>query len=101
MGTQFTMDPGPRWMAALPREQWPKGMVEAMQAEQATRLAAGLAESEMLWDTEYGDRRTEMVCIGRDLDHERARAQLEACLLTADEMATGPRSWLALSDPFI
>ena len=100
-GTQFTMDPGPRWMAALPREQWPKGMVEAMQAEQATRLAAGLAESEMLWDTEYGDRRTEMVCIGRDLDHERARAQLEACLLTADEMATGPRSWLALSDPFV
>ena len=100
-GTQFTMGPGPRWMAAVPREQWPEGMAEAMQAEQATRLADGLADSEMLWDTEHGDRRTEMVCIGRDLDHEAARAQLEACLLTAEEMATGPKSWLALSDPFV
>ena len=41
-----------------------------------------------MWDEPYGDRRTELVCIGRKLDHEAARTQLEACLLTAEEMAT-------------
>jgi G3E family GTPase len=100
-GTQFTMAPGPRWMAAMAREQWPEGMAEAIQAEQTKRVADGLAESELLWDAEYGDRRSEMVCIGRDLDIAEARAQLETCLLTAEEMASGPRSWIALSDPFV
>ena len=99
-GTQFSMDPGPRWIATVPREQWPKGTAATIQAEQKARIADGWAASEMLWDTEHGDRRTEIVCIGRDLDHEAARAQLEACLLTAEEMATGPKRWLALSDPF-
>jgi len=41
-----------------------------------------------MWDEPYGDRCTELVCIGRKLDHEAARTQLEACLLTAEEMAT-------------
>ena len=47
-----------------------------------------------------GDRRTELVCIGRELDSEAASAQLEACLLTAEEMDAGRESWLALADPF-
>ena len=34
----------------------------------------------------YGDRRTELVCIGADLDCEAARAQLEECCLTWEEM---------------
>ena len=39
-------------------------------------------------------------CVGRALDHEAASAQLEACLLTAEEMAGDKRRWLALTDPY-
>ena len=40
----------------------------------------------------YGDRRNELVCIGADLDCEAARAQLEECCLTWEEMGrTGVR----------
>ena len=40
------------------------------------------------------------MCIGRALDHEAASAQLEACLLTTEEMAAGERRWLSLPDPY-
>ena len=40
------------------------------------------------------------MCIGHELDHDAAMAQLEACLLTPAEMAAGQRRWLALTDPY-
>ena len=41
-----------------------------------------------------------MVCIGQDLDHAAAQAELEGCLLTEEEMKGGSESWFALPDPF-
>ena len=118
-GTQFTMVPGPPWLAAVPRHMWPEGLaeqlqaeamealLEAMEAEEAVETAEAKLERDptgtsrvSMWDAEHGDRRTELVCIGRELDGEAAQAQLEACLLTADEMADGTESWRALADPF-
>ena len=86
-GTQFTLASGPAWWAAIPRHQWPDGLKKELDRDGA-------------WDAEHGDRRTELVCIWRELDAEAARAQLAACLLTDDEMASGQQSWLALPDPF-
>ena len=60
---------------------------------------AHIKQGSLEWDAEHGDRRTEIVWIGRELDHDAARLQLEACLLTAEEMATGPEAWLAMPDP--
>ena len=77
----------PPWWAAVPRHSWPDGLAEEMQAAQARKRADGFPPEEMLWDSAHGDRRTELVCIGRALDHEAAQAQLDACLLTAEEMA--------------
>jgi hypothetical protein len=105
-GTQFTMAPGPPWLAAIPRHLWPEGLADQLQAEEAVEAEAELernptgASRVSMWDAEHGDRRTELVCIGRELDGEAAQAQLEACLLTADEMAGGAESWRALADPF-
>ena len=100
-GTQFTMAPGPPWWAAIPRTRWPEGLADELQHD-ASHL------DYCTWDAEHGDRRTELVCIGRELDREAASAQLEACLLTAEEMAEGEeshlafgkKSWLDLPDPF-
>ena len=51
-------------------------------------------------DTEHGDRHTELVCIGQDLDHAAAEAALHLCLLTDEEMAAGKERWAELPDAF-
>ena len=52
------------------------------------------------WDPQHGDRKTELVAIGQDLDQAAVEADLERCLLTEAEMAAGPEGWFALRDPF-
>eukprot|EP00947_MAST-08B_sp_MAST-8B-sp1_P001659 g1659.t1 len=39
-----------------------------------------------LWQEPWGYRRTELVVIGQDMDHDDMRAALEACLLSDEEM---------------
>jgi G3E family GTPase len=48
----------------------------------------------------YGDRRTELVLIGRGLDTPALSDLFEAALLTGAEFAAGPRAWANLEDPF-
>ena len=84
-GTQFTVSPGPPWWAVLDRDTWPEGLEDDIRP---------------LWDEEYGDRQTELVCIGQELDHAAAEAELNKCLLTDEEMARGAESWQAFPDPF-
>ena len=97
-GTQFTISPGRRWVATIPEHQWPDGLKE----EVARDLRAAEADPTGYhpFDRVHGDRRIELVCIGREFDKEAASAQLEACLLTPEEMERGPESWLTLPDPF-
>ena len=94
---------GPPWMAAIlettPRAQWPEDLKELLRDDRYGSDGKG-GESFQTWDSQFGDRRTELVCIGRSLDHTAAMEQLEECLLTATEMAAGKRRWLALKDPY-
>ncbi len=48
----------------------------------------------------YGDRRQEIVIIGRDMDQAGLTAQFDAALLTAAEFDQGPNAWMQLPDPF-
>lgn len=84
-GTQFKMSPGPPWWAAMDRDLWPEGLEEDIRP---------------LWHEEHGDRQTELVCIGQDLEHEAVKEALDRCLLTDEEMAGGEENWAALPDPF-
>ncbi|MFC6041078.1 GTP-binding protein [Paenisporosarcina macmurdoensis] len=58
-----------------------------------------MAEDETIaarWDDVHGDRQTEMVWIGLDMDRDEIEAQLDECLLTNEEMNS---DWTTLSDP--
>ncbi len=75
------------WWAAAPKEFWPTD---------GESLAAIKAE----WEEPYGDRRQQLVFIGRDLDKDGMREALERCLLSDDELAFGPARWRDFPDPF-
>jgi hypothetical protein len=53
-----------------------------------------------VWQEPWGDRRQEIVVIGMDLDQAHITANLNACLLTDDEIAAGPEAWRHYPDPF-
>lgn len=74
--------------AAVKREEWPTD-------------PAALAEIRKNWDETWGDRGQELVFIGSGMDEAHIRSQLDACLLTPDEMALGTAGWhKKLKDPF-
>ena len=75
------------WWATAPRDEWPDD-------EEARR------EIEANSEGEFGDRRQELVVIGRDVDEAALRSRLDACLLNDTEMAAGPAVWAVLEDPF-
>lgn len=78
-GTQFSVVPGPPW-------------------GEAGEALGGCLQGES--SDEHGKRKTELVCIGLQLDPTAAQAELEACLLTTKEMARGVARWKKLRDPF-
>ena len=75
------------WWAALPREEWPEE-------------TEALARMQETWREPYGDRRQELVLIGDAAALKGVVAQLNACLLNAEEYARPVAEWTALSDPF-
>lgn len=55
-------------------------------------------EPELLkkWDKRYGDRITELVMIGIDMDRDEIETSLNLCLLTDAEMQ---QNWSQFNDP--
>jgi G3E family GTPase len=78
-GTQFSLSQGPPWC----------GTSECSLDDGSCALGG-----------EHRARKTEIVCIGQELDHAAASKLLDGCLLTKAEMARGEANWSALPDPF-
>ena len=76
-----------RWWRFVPEAQWP--------SDEASR-----EEIRQKWHGEAGDCRQELVFIGQNIDFQRLRAELDACLLSDYEWNLGPEHWLRLLDPF-
>lgn len=76
-----------RWWSSVPDGLWPDepSVQEAIRAD---------------FRGPFGDRRQEIVIIGRELDETRIRSALDACLLDSSEMRMGPLGWAQLPDPF-
>ncbi|MGE8151970.1 zinc metallochaperone GTPase ZigA [Pseudomonas vancouverensis] len=76
-----------RWWRFVPKNQWPQDM-ESM---------SGIMKN---WRPDSGDCRQELVFIGQNIDFEQLAAELDACLLSDEEMALGEAGWRSLPDPF-
>jgi len=87
-GNVFSLHSAGLWAAAVPRDEWPDD-------------PELVCEIESISLPPWGDRRTELVIIGRRLDQARVAAALESCLLTNDELSAGPNEWSVWDDPFV
>ncbi|WP_323702978.1 GTP-binding protein [Mammaliicoccus sp. Dog046] len=71
--------------------------VDAMSHEQKEEILAERPEVKENWDSEYGDRETQFVIIGSDLDVDEITQSLDACLVKTQEM---DEDWSKLNDPY-
>ncbi|KAA6171188.1 zinc metallochaperone GTPase ZigA [Pseudomonas marginalis] len=76
-----------RWWRFVPKSQWP---------EDQESVAAIMGN----WQLSTGDCRQELVFIGQNIDFAQLRVELDACLLTDEEMALGVEGWRQMVDPF-
>ncbi|KPN95886.1 GTP-binding protein [Lysinibacillus sp. ZYM-1] len=83
-GSSAKIEPVSYWVAALPKAQQQDVFQQSPEVLEA-------------WDHEFGDRMTQLVLIGIDLDRELIIQQLDNCLLTDEEFSS---SWELLQDPF-
>ncbi|MFH5184620.1 GTP-binding protein [Paenibacillus sp. TAB 01] len=81
-GPSIQFGPAGYWVAALPPEEQRQIRLEEPELAGA-------------WDAKYGDRETRVVLIGIDMDRERLETELDACLLTTEELAM---DWSAFTD---
>ncbi|MBX6964204.1 GTP-binding protein [Alcaligenes faecalis] len=75
------------WWASMPPERWPED----------PEAVALIKEK---WDERVGDARQELVLIGMEMDEAALRARFDACLLSDEEMASGPSTWTTWTNPF-
>ena len=83
-GHSIRIAPAGEWIAALPTE------------EREAYFKAN-PQLEEVWDEEWGDRGTQLVLIGTDMDHDTLRTDLDAATLTDEEMND---DWDAFEDRF-
>lgn len=75
------------WYSSIDHDRWPwedRPMIDRLKG---------------LWQIPYGDRRQEVVLIGRHFNEDRIRQSLDEALVTEDEFDGGPSTWVDFKDP--
>ena len=86
-GGQKQVEPAGYWWAAVDKRHWPDTDAERLEVHR--EVDAG----------RWGDRKQELVFIGRNMDEHRIREALSAALLTDDEVSLGAEGWAGFPDP--
>ena len=76
-----------RWWDAVPKERWPEGV----EFDEMVKK---------YWDSDYGDRRQEIVFIGlnAEMDKDSITQHLDSCLV--DDFLKSQKSYQKMNDPF-
>lgn len=85
-GRVMELSPHGVWWADVPEEHWPAD------PEQRAEILAD-------FEGVFGDRRQELVFIGRRLNEAKLRAALDEALMTDSELTAGPDLWSQILDP--
>ncbi|MAR96003.1 MAG: 4-hydroxytetrahydrobiopterin dehydratase [Gammaproteobacteria bacterium] len=72
---------------AVPEDQWPLDQ-------------DSLDSIKENWEEPFGDMRQELVFIGQGLDKDQVFKELDACLLSDDDLLQGKNHWATFADPF-
>ncbi|MCL5051032.1 MAG: zinc metallochaperone GTPase ZigA [Firmicutes bacterium] len=72
---------------AIPAKDWPKDEESLQYIHEK-------------WQEPFGDMRQELVFIGQGIDQADICAQLDACLLTDEQLAAGVPYWVTMANPF-
>ncbi|HCN61307.1 MULTISPECIES: GTP-binding protein [Mammaliicoccus] len=72
--------------------------VDAMNEQQKREILDERPEVKANWDPEYGDRETQFVIIGSDLNVEEITKSLDKCLVNSHEIDA---DWSQLHDPYV
>ncbi|MBO3063235.1 GTP-binding protein [Mammaliicoccus fleurettii] len=72
--------------------------VDAMNEQQKKEILDERPEVKVNWDPEYGDRETQFVIIGSDLNVEEITKSLDKCLVNSHEIDA---DWSQLHDPYV
>jgi len=94
-GRQLDMTPniqGP-FLAKIPRDRWSEDELDEFAMGQEGPPAKR-------WTEAFGDRHSELICIGVHLDKEAIVKALQAALLTDEELGGGLEKWILYPDPF-
>lgn len=83
-GPSIIIEPVAYWIGSMPRLEQ-----EAILSKNPNLQAE--------WDPEFGDRKTQLVFIGTDMNERDVVKELDSCLLTADEYDS---DWSLLGDSF-
>ena len=86
-GLSVMLEPLAPWYVSTPEDEWDLETDEER------------AELMERWDPLLGDRQTEIVFIGIDMDEDAIRRRLDACILTGREFEKGPEKWIKFRDP--
>jgi len=87
------LDKAGQSVRAGPKGQW----IATLPESQQQRYFAARPQIKDGWDDQWGDRGTELVFIGRDVDAEQLVERLDECLLSDAEM---DEDWSDYIDPF-
>lgn len=86
-GVAATLRAGKPFWAVTPEKEWPQG------EEEREKIMS-------TWDNQFGDRETEIVFVGIDIDKVRLQSLLDGCLLQ-DEEVVFENQWENFEDPFV
>lgn len=86
-GASFTVGPFGKWYAAVPKSEWPE---EDVLMDQIT----------MDWNSDYGDRKNEIVFIGQNMDKDKILRVLNESLLSDAEYKAHQESKVVFEDQF-
>ncbi|MCH7231197.1 GTP-binding protein, partial [Glycomyces sp. L485] len=77
-----------RWLAATPDEDWDEASPERR------------VNADLHWDADFGDREIHLAFVGLHCNAAEITSELDACLLTDEELAFDREAWREFPDPF-